>query len=147
MSSYFCLIKLSARFITDVFRGNRVFFSQKLAFAILRLLLANNTRKLLLIGMNIISISKKKSLKKLTFFLGWHLKNGSDFFFFKLPRIFFSSYTSTEASNHDDTNSISISRNNHHQIDQISKHSNCAGYSHDRYFQFNILNFRKNSRK
>lgn len=89
MSSYFCLIKLSARFITDVFRGNRFFFPQKLAFAILRLLLANNTRKLLLIGMNIISISKKKSLKKLTFFLGWHLKNGSDFFFLNFRGFFF----------------------------------------------------------
>lgn len=144
MSSYFCLIKLSARFITDVFRGNRFFFSlSKIGFCNTSTVTGQQHKEIIINRYEHYLYFEKKSLKKLTFFLGWHLKNGSDFFF-KLPRIFFSSYTSTEASNHDDTNSISISRNNHHQI---SKHSNCAGYSHDRYFQFNILNFRKNSRK
>lgn len=90
---------------------------------------------------------EKKKFKKTNIFFRLTFEKWIRFFFFKLPRIFFSSYTSTEAPNHDDTNSISISRNNHHQIDQISKHSNCAGYSHDRYFQFNILHFRENSRK
>lgn len=90
MSSYFCLIKLSARFITDVFRGNRFFFFlSKIGFCNTSTVTGQQHKEIIINRYEHYLYFEKKSLKKLTFFLGWHLKNGSDFFFLNFRGFFF----------------------------------------------------------
>lgn len=69
MSSYFCLIKLSARFITDVFGGNRFFFFlSKIGFCNTSTVTGQQHKEIIINRYEHYLYFEKKSLKKLTFF-------------------------------------------------------------------------------
>lgn len=90
MSSYFCLIKLSARFITDVFRGNRFFFFlSKIGFCNTSTVTGQQHKEIIINRYEHYLYFEKKKFKKTNIFFRLTFEKWIRFFFLNFRGFFF----------------------------------------------------------